>query len=170
MREYSLTHGHLGRFAHHRLRLEGLLGVRARRVPLPRGGRQDRAIDWVRTDGLVTEFRFRPTLPGLPGAPQTVSRMTLTPGRRIDIAYAPSPANRIVRHLSSFRACFECEPDGERTRVTRSLSLGLPRFLRAVEVPLLRSLLQRSIDRELDLASRRSWPPPPARAVHRDRW
>lgn len=127
-------------------------------------------IDWVRTDGLVTEFRFRPTLPGLPGAPQTVSRMTLTPGRRIDIAYAPSPANRIVRHLSSFRACFECEPDGERTRVTRSLSLGLPRFLRAVEVPLLRSLLQRSIDRELDLASRRSWPPPPARAVHRDRW
>src|SRR2546425_6392521 len=67
-------------------------------------------IDWVRTDGDVTEFRFRPTLPGLPPAPKTVSRMRLTPGQRIDIDYAPRPHNRLVRLLTAFRASFVCTP------------------------------------------------------------
>src|SRR5256885_14032838 len=82
-------------------------------------------IDWVRTEGNITEFRFRPTLPGLPPAPKTVSRMRLTPGQRIDIDYAPRPHNRLVRLLSTFRASFVCAPEEGGVRVTRTLSLDL---------------------------------------------
>ena len=114
-------------------------------------------IDWVRTEGLVTEFRFRPTIPGLPPVPKVVSRMRLTPGQRIDIDYSPLPQNRLARRISTFAASFECAPDEGRIRVTRTISIGLPRLFRVLEGPLLQRRLQRSIERELDLSQRRAW-------------
>jgi hypothetical protein len=114
-------------------------------------------IDWVRTEGLVTEFRFRPTLPGLPFAPKVVSRMRLTPGRRIDIEHSPLPQNRLAHRMSTFAASFECEPVEGGTRVTRRVSIGIPRLFRALERPLLRRGLQRSVERELDLSQSRTW-------------
>src|SRR6059036_1027854 len=68
------------------------------------------AIEWVRTEGNVTEFRFRPKMPLTPWSPKVVSRMTLTPGERVDIQYAPRPDNRLAHALSSFSAFFAVEP------------------------------------------------------------
>jgi hypothetical protein len=109
-------------------------------------------IDWVRTDEAVTEFRFRPTLPGLPPAPKTVSRMRLTPSERIDIQYASGPQNRLVRLFSVFNASFTCVPDGDGVRVTRRLSLSLRPPLGWLVDGYLQRRLQASVDRELDLA------------------
>ncbi|MFK8843937.1 hypothetical protein [Streptomyces sp. Ac-502] len=51
-----------------------------------------RTVFWVRRDGDLTEFAFRPALPGVPfPQPKAVARMRLTPGRRIDIRLAPCP-------------------------------------------------------------------------------
>ena len=108
-------------------------------------------IDWVRSEGDVTEFRFRPTLPGLPPAPKSVSRMRLTPGERIDIDYAPRPHNRLARLLSDFSASFTCEPDGVGIRVTRRLCLALRPPSRWLLDGYLQRRLQRSVERELDL-------------------
>src|SRR5687767_11079834 len=83
-------------------------------------------IDWVRTDGSVTEFRFRPRMPLMPWSPKVVSRMTLTPGQRIDIEYAPPPHNRLARALSTFSAYFACEPTDRGITVTRSVTISLP--------------------------------------------
>jgi hypothetical protein len=110
------------------------------------------AIDWVRTDGNVTEFRFRPTLPGLPPAPKTVSRMQLTPGERIDIQYAPSPHNRLVRLFSVFNASFACVPDGGGVLVTRRLLLALRPPLGWLVDGYVQRRLQVSVERELELA------------------
>jgi len=109
-------------------------------------------IDWVRRDGNITEFRFRPTLPGLPPAPKTVSQMRLTPGERIDIQYAPAPHNRVVRLGSVFSASFACAPEGDGVRVTRRLSLALRPPLGWALDGYLQRRLQASVDRELDLA------------------
>ena len=108
-------------------------------------------IDWVRSEGNVTEFRFRPKMPLMPWSPKVVSRMTLTPGERIDIAYAPTPANRMARALSSFSAFFAVEPCGAGIRVTRSVTIALPAFLRPVERVTLARQLQNSVERELAL-------------------
>ena len=108
-------------------------------------------IDWVRTDRDVTEFRFRPKMPLMPWSPKVVSRMTLTPGRRIDIDYAPPPANRLARALSSFRAFFACESIEGGIRVTRSVTISLPVLLRPVERATLGRRLQKSVERELEL-------------------
>src|SRR3954453_20365991 len=106
-------------------------------------------IDWVRTDGTVTEFRFRPKMPLMPWSPKVVSQMTLTPGQRVDIEYAPLPANRLARALSSFRAFFACEPVEGGIRVTRSVTISLPTLLRPVERVTLERQLQKSVEREL---------------------
>src|SRR5438309_11525413 len=109
-------------------------------------------IDWVRTEGNVTDFRFRPKMPLTPWSPKVVSRMTLTPGQRIDIEYAPKPHNRLARALSSFSAYFSCEPNGEGIRVTRSVTISLPAFLRPIERLTLGRRLQASVERELVLS------------------
>ncbi len=109
------------------------------------------SIDWVRTDGTVTEFRFRPKMPLMPWSPKVVSRMTLTPGERIDIAYAPPPANRMARVLSSFSAYFAVEPSDDGIRVTRSVTITLPAPLRPIEQLTLSRKLQTSVERELAL-------------------
>lgn len=108
-------------------------------------------IDWVRTQGVVTEFRFRPQMPLMPWSPKVVSQMTLTPGQRIDIEYTPPPANRLARALSSFRAFFACESVEGGIRVTRSVTISLPAPLRPVERVSLGRRLQKSVERELAL-------------------
>lgn len=108
-------------------------------------------IDWVRTDGNVTEFRFRPKMPMMPWSPKVVSQMTLTPGQRIDIQYAPPPLNRLASALSSFSAFFAVEPVDDGVRVTRSVTISLPRLLRPVERLTLGRQLQTSVERELAL-------------------
>ena len=108
-------------------------------------------IDWVRTDGDVTEFRFRPKMPLMPWSPKVVSRMTLTPRERIDIAYAPPPANRMARALSSFSAFFAVDAINEGIRVTRSVTIALAAPLRLVERFTLARQLQSSVERELAL-------------------
>lgn len=110
-------------------------------------------IDWVRTEGNVTEFRFRPKMPLMPWSPKVVSRMTLTPGERIDIQYAPKPHNRLARALSSFSAFFAVEPADEGIRVTRSVTISLPAMLRPIERLTLGRRLQTSVERELALTA-----------------
>jgi hypothetical protein len=115
-------------------------------------------IEWIRADGLDTYFRFRARFRGLGPGPKTVSKMTLIPGRRVDIRYAEAPHNRLVRHLTNFTASFACEPIGPKTtKVTRTITIQLPRVLRPLEDILLGHRLQRSVDRELELASKRDW-------------
>lgn len=114
-------------------------------------------IAWVRTEGNVTEFRFRPKMPMMPWSPKVVSRMTLTPGERIDIQYAPKPQNRLAHLLSSFSAFFACEPVDGGIRVTRSVTISLPALLRPVERLTLTSNLQRSVERELELTGQLDW-------------
>jgi hypothetical protein len=77
--------------------------------------------------------------------------MTLTPGKRIDIQYAPKPHNRLARALSSFSAFFLVEPTPEGIRVTRSVRISLPLVLRPVERLTLGRRLQASVERELAL-------------------
>jgi hypothetical protein len=108
-------------------------------------------IDWVRSEGNVTEFRFRPKMPLMPWSPKVVSRMTLTPGERIDIQYAPKPHNRLARAMSSFSAFFVVEPTSGGIRVTRSVTISLPLLLRPVERLTLGRRLQASVERELAL-------------------
>src|SRR4051794_25003616 len=108
-------------------------------------------IDWVRTEGPVTEFRFRPKMPMMPWSPKVVSQMTLTPGKRIDIQYAPKPQNRLARALSSFSAFFACEPIEGGIHVTRSVTISLPAPLRPIERLTLGRQLQTSVERELEL-------------------
>jgi hypothetical protein len=107
-------------------------------------------IDWVRREGDVTEFRFRSRLPGVPGpGPKVVSRMTLTPGSRVDVAYAPLPQNRFTRRVSTFSASFVCTPVADGTLVTRTIDM---RFIPPVGLllePLLRRTLPPDVEREI---------------------
>jgi hypothetical protein len=96
-------------------------------------------------------------MPMMPWSPKVVSRMTLKPGKRIDIQYAPKPQNRLAHMLSSFSAFFACEPSDDGIHVTRSLTISLPALLRPVERLTLGRNLQRSVERELELSGTRSW-------------
>ncbi|GAA2811840.1 SRPBCC family protein [Crossiella cryophila] len=107
---------------------------------------------WVRRDGKVTEFAFRARVAGLPG-PVTVSRMRLTPGRRVDVALAPAPANRLGRVFSEFDASFVCVPVAGGTRLVRTLNFRFRGWLRWVE-PLLRRRVTAEVEEEVRLAKR----------------
>lgn len=112
-------------------------------------------IDWVRQDGEVTEFRFRSRLPGLPGpAPKVTSRMRLTPGERIDIAFAPLPANRLSHLLTRFSASFVCTPTTDGTTLARTVDVGFRGPLRWLVEPILRRTLPPDLAHELDGAKR----------------
>src|SRR5439155_22651948 len=68
------------------------------------------AFDWVRREGNLVEFKFRPILPGIPGpAPKMVARGRLTPGERIDVTLAPLPHNKLFNRLMTFAASFAVE-------------------------------------------------------------
>lgn len=107
-------------------------------------------IDWVRREDDVTEFGFRSRLPGLPGpALKVVSRMVLTPGERVDIAYAPLPQNRLVRRVSTFAASFVCAPVNGGTRVTRTIEFGFVPVIGWLVEPILRRTLRPDVEREV---------------------
>nr|WP_042191242.1 SRPBCC family protein [Kibdelosporangium sp. MJ126-NF4]CEL19941.1 hypothetical protein [Kibdelosporangium sp. MJ126-NF4]CTQ97165.1 hypothetical protein [Kibdelosporangium sp. MJ126-NF4] len=110
-----------------------------------------RPVVWVRRDGNVTEFKFRSKLAGLPGPP-TVSRMTLTPGKRVDVALAPPPANRLARLASDFTASFVCEPADGGTRLVRTLNFDFKPFIGWLAEPMLRKWLNTDVRDEVRLA------------------
>lgn len=118
-------------------------------------------IQWVRREGDLVEFKFRPQLPGLHlPALRLVSQMRLTPGRRIDVQLAPLPRNVTSRAASTFRASFSCEPHDEGVRVTRAISFSFNPAVRWFIEPVLRRTLPVSVERELRLAKRileREW-------------
>ncbi|WP_440104931.1 hypothetical protein [Streptosporangium sp. H16] len=115
------------------------------------------SIDWVRRVDNLVEFKFRPVLPGIPGpAPKLVSQMRLTPGRRVDVQYAPLPRNRLNHRLSRFSASFEAEAvaDGV-SRVRRMISIDFAPFLRRPLEPILRHRLPADVRKEVRGSKRR---------------
>ncbi|MEV4052852.1 SRPBCC family protein [Amycolatopsis sp. NPDC049688] len=111
-------------------------------------------IEWVRRDGDVTEFRFRSVLPGLGPGPKVVSRMTLTPGRRVDVRLPDRPENRLARRFSTFEAHFECVPVDGGIRVTRRIAFGFAAPLRPLVEPILRRKLRADVEAEVRGAKR----------------
>jgi Polyketide cyclase / dehydrase and lipid transport len=107
-------------------------------------------IDWIRQDGDVTQFKFRSRLPGLRGPmPKIVSQMTLTPGQRVDVEYAPVPENRMTQRISTFAASFICAPAPEGTQVTRTVEFGFIPPLSWFMEPILRRTLPPDVEREV---------------------
>ncbi|MEV6831093.1 SRPBCC family protein [Amycolatopsis sp. NPDC051102] len=106
-------------------------------------------IDWVRSAGKVTEFRFRSRLPGLGPGPKIVSRMTLTPGRRVDVRLPDRPENRLARRLCSFEASFECAPAVDGIRVRRRIAFGFAAPLRLLAEPVLKRNLRADVEQEI---------------------
>ncbi|QWF83288.1 SRPBCC family protein [Amycolatopsis sp. CA-230715] len=79
-------------------------------------------IDWVRREATTTTFRFRGRVPGLPGPmPKIESRMTLTPGERVDVVLPRVRANRLANLMSEFSASWVCVPADGGTTVTRTV-------------------------------------------------
>lgn len=110
-----------------------------------------RPIRWVRREGDVTEFGFRPRFLGLPG-PTTVSRMRLTPGQRIDVVLPGRPHNRTTRLLSDFDASFVCTPVEGGTHLVRTLNYRFRAPLKWVVEPALRGYLAADVRNEVALA------------------
>jgi len=109
-------------------------------------------IAWVRHEGDLVEFKFRPRLPGLRlPALRIISQMRLTPGRRIDVRLAPLPRNLTSRLVSRFRASFSCEPTEGGSRVTRAIAFDFGPEVRWYVEPVLRRTLPASVERELRL-------------------
>jgi len=109
-------------------------------------------IRWVRREGDLVEFKFRPRLPGLrlPALP-IISQMRLTPGQRIDVRLAPLPHNLSSRLVSRFRAGFSCEQHEGGVRVTRAIAFDFGPEVRWYVEPVLRRTLPESVERELRL-------------------
>ncbi|WKG12417.1 hypothetical protein QX204_13490 [Nocardia sp. PE-7] len=72
-------------------------------------------MDWVRRNGNVVEFRFRPSMPGIPGpAPKMIARGVLTPGERVDVGLSPLPASKLWHRLMRFNCEFRVRTSRER--------------------------------------------------------
>ncbi|WP_232664987.1 SRPBCC family protein [Pseudonocardia sp. TRM90224] len=109
--------------------------------------------DWVRRDGDHVRFKFRPTMPGLPGpAPKMVAQGVLTPGERIDVSLLALPQNKVWNRLMTFRASFACERVGENTLVTRTMAVQLNPAVRWLVEPILRRTLPANIEIEIERA------------------
>lgn len=110
--------------------------------------RKIRPVRWVRRDGDVCEFGFRPSLLGIPG-PTTVSRMRLTPGVRVDVSLAPAPANRLTRLLADLDASFVVTPVAGGTRLDRRLTFRFAPVARLLVEPALRRGLAEDVRTEV---------------------
>lgn len=107
-------------------------------------------MDWVRREGNVVEFKFRPAMPGLPGpAPKMVARGVLTPGQRVDVGLSPLPESKLWHRLMRFNASFVCEPVENGTLVTRTMSAELTPAVRWLIDPILRRNLPGNIEVEV---------------------
>jgi hypothetical protein len=110
-------------------------------------------IDWARRDGDLTEFKFRPVLPGIPGpAPKMVMWVRRVPGTSIEMSMAPLPHNRWIRHLVRFDASFECTPVEGGTRVRSVTSMDVTPAARWLMEAILRRTLPGNIRGEMDRA------------------
>jgi hypothetical protein len=104
-----------------------------------------------RVDAELVEVVYRPRLPGLPlPEPPVVALLTVEPGRRIDVALAPPPANRLQHRMARYTASFAGEPDGDGTRARRTVSYEFARPLRWLFEPIVKRGLARSVAREMD--------------------
>jgi hypothetical protein len=112
-----------------------------------------RPIDWARRDGNLTEFKFRPKLPGVPlPSPKWVQQIRLTPGKRVDISNAPLPRNKLTNRMLTFTASFVTEPVDGGTRVTRTVRMDFKPFVRWLAEPVLRTKLQAGVQDEIAAA------------------
>ncbi|MFD3592640.1 hypothetical protein ACFWU5_07910 [Nocardia sp. NPDC058640] len=106
--------------------------------------------DWVRREGNLVEFKFRPAMPGLPApAPKMIAQGRLIPGQRVDVGLAPLPDNRLWNRLMKFTASFVCEPTQNGTLVTRTMTAELVPAVRWLIDPILRRNLPGNIEIEL---------------------
>lgn len=114
-----------------------------------------RPIDWARREGNLTEFRFRPKLPGvwIP-SPKWVQQIRLTPGQRIDIVNAPPPRNRLVHPLLTFTASFVVRPVDDGTEVTRTVRMDFKPWARPLGERLVGDKLQVGVEDEIRQAKR----------------
>ena len=107
-------------------------------------------MDWVRREGNLVEFKFRPAMPGLPGpTPKMVARGVLTPGKRVDVELSPLPESKVWHRLMKFEASFVCEPVEDGILVTRTMSAELTPAVRWLIDPILRRNLPANIDDEV---------------------
>lgn len=110
-------------------------------------------MDWVRRQGNVVEFRFRPSMPGIPGpAPKMIARGVLTPGERVDVGLSPLPASKLWHRLMRFNASFACEPVENGILVTRTMSAEITPAVRWLIEPILRRNLPGNIEDEVQKA------------------
>jgi len=109
--------------------------------------------DWVRREENRVEFKFRPTMPGIPGpAPKMIAEGVLTPGKRIDVGLLPLPNNKFWHRLIKFNATFVCEPVENGTLVTRTMSIEPSPAVRWFIDPVLRRKLPGNIESEVENA------------------
>jgi hypothetical protein len=109
--------------------------------------------DWVRREGNLVQFKFRPTMPGLPGpAPKMVAQGILTPGERVDVSLLALPQNKLWNRLMKFTASFACEPVENGTLVTRTMTADLNPAVRWLVEPILRRNLPGNIETEMEQA------------------
>ncbi|MCT2582980.1 SRPBCC family protein [Actinophytocola gossypii] len=106
--------------------------------------------DWSRREENRVEFKFRPTMPGIPGpAPKMVAEGVLTPGKRIDVGLLPPPNNKLWHRLITFNATFVCEPVEDGTLVTRTMTIEAKPAVRWLVEPILRRTLPKSVEAEV---------------------
>jgi hypothetical protein len=109
--------------------------------------------DWVRREGNVVQFKFRPAMPGLPGpAPKMVAQGILTPGKRVDVSLVALPQNRLWNRLIKFNASFACEPVDSGTLVTRIMTAELNPMVRWLVESILQRNLLGNIETEVERA------------------
>lgn len=113
-----------------------------------------RPVRWVKRDGNLTEFAFRPRFGGLLG-PIVVAQERLTPGSRVDIVLAPSPFNRLARLITHYEASFECVPVPGGTEVSRSERFAVRWAFRWFGGPFLRRTMPGLVREELFLAKQK---------------
>ena len=109
--------------------------------------------DWVRREGNIVRFKFRPAMPGLPGpAPKMVAQGVLTPGKRVDVSLVELPQNKLWNRLMKFNASFACEPANNGILVTRTMTADLNPMVRWLAEPILRRNLPGNIEDEVERA------------------
>lgn len=114
-----------------------------------------RPVEVVRREPTLTEFRFRPKLPGVAmPSPKWVNQMRLTPGERIDIANAPLPRNKLANRMLTFTASFAVEPVDDGTRVVRTVRMDFKPWARPLGERLLQGKLQAGVEEEIRRAKK----------------
>ncbi|WP_169811604.1 SRPBCC family protein [Nocardia shimofusensis] len=111
------------------------------------------SLSWIRREGDVVRFRFRPALPGLPRPmPKMVLQLTLVAGERIDLRLAPLPMNKFGNRVMTYTGSFVCTPADGGTLVTSSTTLEVIPALRWLVEPILRRTLPANFQAEIEHA------------------